>query len=156
MAGSILAQGDHAGHLWKSLTWAKTTGAGAATLAVLETRNSDGCVAMTITSTSATATNDTSTLATSGHPLRFLSALMSAPSPRCNEHGSEGDDYRGARGSVSSRPPCLRDGWWRPATRGGRGPAPSGWFRPRARRRPIPLAASWLTVHNSSHAAFLS
>src|SRR5262247_4302096 len=113
MAGSILAQGDHAGHLWKSLTWAKTTGAGAATLVVLETRNSDGCMAMTITSTSATTTNATSILATRGHPLRFLSALMSTPSPRCKEGGSERDDHRGARGSVSRRPPCLRDGWWR-------------------------------------------
>src|SRR5215469_8077155 len=96
MAGSILAQGDHAGHLWKSLTWAKTSGAGAATLAVLETRNSDGCMAITITSTTAITTNATSTLATNGHPLRFLSALMT-PRPRCQEGGSERDSHRGAR-----------------------------------------------------------
>src|SRR5215467_6229383 len=106
MAGSILAQGDHAGHLWKSLTWAKTSGAGAATLAVLETRNSEGCMAMTIASPTTTTTNATSTLATSGHRLRLLSTLMSAPRLRCQEGGSERD---GARREVygSSHPASL-------------------------------------------------
>src|SRR5215510_4322559 len=126
MAGSILAQGDHAGHLWKSLTWAKTTGAGAATLAVLETRNSEGCMAMTITSATATATNATSTLATSGHPLRFLSALMSAPSPRYQEGGSERDGHRRAAGharreagaSAPDRSTRRRPAPWAPDTRG--------------------------------------
>src|SRR5215475_6672728 len=41
--GSSFAQGDHASHLWKSFTWAKTWDAGAAIVADRATRYSEGC-----------------------------------------------------------------------------------------------------------------
>src|SRR5258707_1295648 len=40
--GSSFAQGDHASHLWKSFTCAKTSGAGAAIVADRATRYSEG------------------------------------------------------------------------------------------------------------------
>src|SRR6266511_4423308 len=40
--GSSFAQGDHASHCWKSFTWAKTSGAGAAIVAERATRYSEG------------------------------------------------------------------------------------------------------------------
>jgi len=45
--GSSVAHGFHAAQLWKSFTWLKTAGAGAAMVAVRATRNSDGCIATT-------------------------------------------------------------------------------------------------------------
>ena len=41
-AGSSLAHGDHASHLWKSFTWANTAAGGAAMVAVRVIRNSEG------------------------------------------------------------------------------------------------------------------
>src|SRR2546427_5113259 len=49
IAGSSFAHGFQASHLWKSFTWAKTTGAGAAIVAVRATRYSEGRVAMMAT-----------------------------------------------------------------------------------------------------------
>src|SRR5262252_3239073 len=43
--GSSFAQGDHASHLWKSFTWAKTSDAGAAIVADRAIRYSEGCSA---------------------------------------------------------------------------------------------------------------
>src|SRR5215831_14465471 len=40
--GSSFAQGDHASHLWKSFTWAKTSDAGAAIVADRAIRYSEG------------------------------------------------------------------------------------------------------------------
>src|SRR5215467_1070437 len=46
--GSSLAQGDHASHLWKSLSWLKTAVGVAAMVAERDTLKSDGRVAMKI------------------------------------------------------------------------------------------------------------
>src|SRR4051812_11941497 len=54
-AGSSFAQGDHACQLWKLFTCAKTSGVGAATVAVRTTWNSDGCMATYPTNTTAIA-----------------------------------------------------------------------------------------------------
>src|SRR5215813_7169918 len=43
--GSSFAHGDHASHLWKSFTWAKTADAGAAIVADRAIRYSEGCSA---------------------------------------------------------------------------------------------------------------
>src|SRR5262249_16350535 len=53
--GSSFAQGDHASHLWKSFTWAKTSDAGAAIVADRTTRYSEGCRATNAANAATTA-----------------------------------------------------------------------------------------------------
>src|SRR5215470_215049 len=100
MPGSIFAHGDQADHLWKSLTCANTTDAGAATLTVLATWNWDGCTAMTITST------------TTPTPTRILATVfMRAPRRRDGRGRAARGGSPDARDSDSSPPPCPRGGW---------------------------------------------
>src|SRR5215467_8895192 len=53
--GSSFAQGDHASHLWKSLTCAKTADAGAAMVADRAIRYSEGCSATNAANAATTA-----------------------------------------------------------------------------------------------------
>src|SRR6516225_7809788 len=55
--GSSFAQGDHASHLWKSFTWAKTSDAGAAIVADRTIRYSEGCSATNAANAATTATS---------------------------------------------------------------------------------------------------
>ena len=76
IAGSRFAYGDQASHLWKSFTWAKTTGAGAETVAARSTRNSDGRVATTTTSTTTIAATAIRILRTMMAPFPPLKILL--------------------------------------------------------------------------------
>jgi len=70
-AGSFLAQGDHASHLWKSFTCEKTTAGGAEIVADRTTRKSEGWSATT-------PANSTTTTAS---PTRiFTTIVISLPS----------------------------------------------------------------------------
>src|SRR5258708_4924028 len=57
--GSSFAQGDQASQLWKSLTCAKTSGAGAANVTDRSTRKSAGCIATTPANTTTATTSTT-------------------------------------------------------------------------------------------------
>src|SRR5215831_5022044 len=69
--GSSFAQGDHASHLWKSFTWAKTSDAGAAIVADRAIRYSEGC--------SATNAANAATIAT-----RAIRIFRTIETPLCN------------------------------------------------------------------------
>src|SRR5262249_48281658 len=69
--GSSFAQGDHASHLWKSFTCAKTSGAGAAIVADRAIRYSEGC--------RATKAANAATIAT-----RAIRIFRNIETPLCN------------------------------------------------------------------------
>jgi hypothetical protein len=70
MFGSILAHGDQAAHSLKSLTWAKATSCGAATVSARETVYVLGRVEMTMTRIARTATRPMRTFFHGGGPFR--------------------------------------------------------------------------------------
>src|SRR5262252_4483721 len=69
--GSSFAQGDHASHLWKSFTWAKTSDAGAAIVADRAIRYSEGC----------RATNAANAATTAARAIRIFRTIET---PLCN------------------------------------------------------------------------
>src|SRR5262245_61301304 len=70
--GSSFAQGDHASHLWKSFTWAKTADAGAAIVADRAIRYSDGCSATNAANAATTAASAIRIFSTIEPPLAML------------------------------------------------------------------------------------
>src|SRR5215467_5910336 len=101
-AGSSFAHGDHASQLWRSFTWAKTTGAGAATTAERSTRKSEGRVATITQKTPVTTTKPMRIFLTT----RGANAVSVAPAIS----RSFGEDssvlvfiYRVRQGSLDSR-----------------------------------------------------
>src|SRR5262245_15077954 len=82
--GSSFAQGDHASHLWKSLTCAKTSDAGAAIVADRAIRYSEGCRATNAANAATTATRAIRIFRTIETP--FARPSMRAPSARPRLH----------------------------------------------------------------------
>src|SRR5215472_238894 len=84
--GSSFAQGDHASHLWKSFTWAKTSDAGAAIVADRAIRYSEGC--------SATNAANAATIATRTITIfRTIETPFATPLMRVSRRSSLHDDH---------------------------------------------------------------
>src|SRR5215475_10572552 len=88
MVGSTCSHGDHATHLWKSLTWAKTAAGGAAIVAVRLMPYWAGCIATTTTSAMTRAARPASTLISMETGLLFTDCPP--PVSRTGEPGIDG------------------------------------------------------------------
>src|SRR5215813_14457975 len=110
MVGSTCSHGDHAAHLWKSLTWAKTAAGGAAIVAVLLMPYWAGCMATTTTSTMTMAARPASTLISMETGLLFTDcpAPVSRTGKSFIDEGSRSagpaEKYESAAGRRASKP----------------------------------------------------
>src|SRR5215471_9036536 len=109
MTGSIRSHGDHATHLWKSLTSAKTAVGGAAMVAVRLMLYWVGCMATTMTSTMTRTARPASTLISMETGLLFKDCP--APASRTGTSSIDRASRQGAMRWIAVRLTLSWMGW---------------------------------------------